>query len=258
VEGDDGKLVQVFTNLLMNAAQAIGDGAADANEIHIRTFTNAVGQAVIEIRDSGPGIAAEILPKVFDPFFTTKPVGAGSGLGLAICHSIITSLGGHIVVESAGGKGALFRVTLPPVRPSRSIPPQASALTPLPPATTTRRGKVLVIDDEVDVARAIARMLRSLHDVSIETDGREALSKIAAGSAYDIVFCDMMMPNLSGIQFYEALLAAAPEQARRVVFMTGGAFSPRSQEFLDAVGNVQISKPFSIDTVRSLARDYSK
>jgi PAS domain S-box-containing protein len=96
VEANDVQLGQVFTNLLINAAQAIGDGRAEANEISVATHTDAAGQAVVEIRDTGPGIRVDVLPRIFDPFFTTKPVGMGTGLGLAISHSIVSSLGGQL------------------------------------------------------------------------------------------------------------------------------------------------------------------
>src|SRR5215471_7691344 len=114
VEANEGQLTQVFTNLLVNAAQAIGDGDAERNQITITAYTDSAGRGVVEIRDTGRGISREILPKIFDPFFTTKEIGVGMGLGLSICHGIITSLGGDITVESEIGKGSLLRVTMPP------------------------------------------------------------------------------------------------------------------------------------------------
>jgi CheY-like chemotaxis protein len=101
-------------------------------------------------------------------------------------------------------------------------------------------------------------MLRSLHDVTVVTDAREALGKIASGDTFDVVFSDLMMPTMSGIEFFESLSVANPELARRVVFMTGGAVSGRAQEFLETTTNVQIAKPFSVETVRSIVQDYVK
>lgn len=120
VEANEGQLVQVFTNLLVNAAQAIGEGDPSAHRVELTTFTDERGRAVVEVRDDGPGISKQDLPRVFDPFFTTKPVGAGMGLGLAVCHGIVTSLGGEIAVESEAGRGATFRVALPPARVAES------------------------------------------------------------------------------------------------------------------------------------------
>lgn len=113
VEADDARLGQVFLNLLVNAAQALSDGGAGAHEIRVVTSTDAEGKAVVEVRDTGPGIAPEALERIFDPFFTTRPVGVGTGLGLSICHNIVTGMGGEITVASRPGHGTTFRVVLP-------------------------------------------------------------------------------------------------------------------------------------------------
>jgi PAS domain S-box-containing protein len=116
VEGDEARLGQVFINLLVNAAQAIPEGGADANEIRVATRTDGAGRAVVEVRDTGPGMSHEVQARIFDPFFTTKPIGVGTGLGLSICHGIVTALGGEITVQSELGKGAMFQVVLPAAR----------------------------------------------------------------------------------------------------------------------------------------------
>jgi CheY-like chemotaxis protein len=96
-------------------------------------------------------------------------------------------------------------------------------------------------------------MLRDHHDVTVLTDGREALSMVAAGSAYDLIFCDLMMPNLSGVEVYDLMAATNATQASRIVFMTGGAFTGASQDFLDRIGAVHITKPFTAETIREIA-----
>jgi PAS domain S-box-containing protein len=116
VSADEARLGQVFVNLLINAAQAIPEGQVDRHEIRMSTRTDAAGRVVMEVRDTGGGIPADALGHIFDPFFTTKPVGSGAGLGLSVCHGIVTELGGEISAESELGKGALFRVVLPPGR----------------------------------------------------------------------------------------------------------------------------------------------
>ncbi len=126
VVGDEARLGQVFINLLLNAAQAIPEGEPDQNEIRIVTATDATGAAVVEIRDSGPGIAPGALSRVFDPFYTTKEIGAGTGLGLSVCHNLITALGGEITVTSELGHGAAFRVVLPAAPMNESVPPVAA------------------------------------------------------------------------------------------------------------------------------------
>src|SRR5262249_8853980 len=114
VHANAARLEQVFVNLLVNAAQAIPEGDARPHRIRVATLTDAQQRAVVEVADTGKGIAPEDLPRIFEPFFTTKPIGLGTGLGLSICRRIIGDLGGDITVESAYGHGTLFRITLPP------------------------------------------------------------------------------------------------------------------------------------------------
>jgi signal transduction histidine kinase len=134
VQAAESQLGQVFINLLVNAAQAMGEGQVDTKEIVVETHVDAAGRAVAEIRDTGPGILPETLKRIFDPFFTTKEVGQGSGVGLSIAHAIVTSLGGEISVESRVGRGSTFRVALPPAK--RRDPTTALAARP----ASVRRG----------------------------------------------------------------------------------------------------------------------
>jgi two-component system cell cycle sensor histidine kinase/response regulator CckA len=113
VAASEGPLVQLFTNLLVNAAQAIAGGKAETELIRVVTYTDDSGRAVAEVHDTGTGITKEHLRRLFDPFFTTKPVGAGMGLGLSISHAVVVALGGEITVDSEVGRGSVFRVTLP-------------------------------------------------------------------------------------------------------------------------------------------------
>ena len=118
VFADEARLAQVFINLLVNATQALPEGHSDAHEIRITTSTDAAGRAVIEVRDTGPGIPAAIMDRVFDPFFTTKPVGIGTGLGLSVCHNLVKAVGGEITVSNGAERGAIFRVALPAAAPA--------------------------------------------------------------------------------------------------------------------------------------------
>ncbi|AKJ04681.1 PAS domain S-box-containing protein [Archangium gephyra] len=110
VLGNSVQLAQVFTNLLINAAQAL---PRSGGEIRLSTRMHGTSQAVVEVRDNGCGIPVENLERIFEPFFTTKPVGEGTGLGLSISHDIIRGLGGELMVESVVGQGSTFRVLLP-------------------------------------------------------------------------------------------------------------------------------------------------
>ncbi len=238
-----GKLGQVFLNLLTNAADAIPEGDAKAHEIRVTTRTDAAGRAVVEIRDTGAGIAPEVAKRIFDPFFTTKPVGSGTGLGLAMCHRIVTELAGAIDFESAPG-ATTFRVTLPATTeavPRRAIPQ-------VPPANDAKpRARVLVVDDEPSILTSLRRTLEDRHDVVTASGAREALAILDGDDRFDAVLADLMMADATGIDLYEAVHDRRPDLAKRFVFMTGGAFSARARSFLAAVPNRCLEKPFERD-----------
>jgi signal transduction histidine kinase/ligand-binding sensor domain-containing protein len=133
VLGDEGRLGQVILQLLSNAAQAITAGQPERNEIRVTTRLAADGRAVLEVKDTGHGIAPEILPRIFEPFFTTKEAGEGTGLGLSICHATIEEMRGEIQVESEPGQGATFRILLPPVQETQAaLEPQRLSGTAAP------------------------------------------------------------------------------------------------------------------------------
>jgi PAS domain S-box-containing protein len=215
------RLGQVFVNLLLNAAQAIPEGHHDTNEIRVRTWHDEKTSAVVvTVEDTGSGIAPEVKSRIFEPFFTTKPIGAGTGLGLSICHGIIRGFGGSIEVESQLGKGAAFRVRLPASR--RALTRDAVASTG---SAQHRRGRVLIVDDDANVARTFAIMLAG-HDVEVCIDARIAADRVLGGERFDIIFCDLMMPGMTGIEFYAVVAEKQPTQTQRIVFVTGGAFTP--------------------------------
>ncbi len=248
VEGNANRLAQVFLNLLMNAAQAIPDGHAGSNSIGVATRA-AGGEVMVEIADSGCGMAPEVRDRIFEPFFTTKAVGTGMGLGLSISHGIVKGLGGRIEVESEAGRGSVFRVALP-FSPGAAGPArERDARLATAPA---RGGRILVVDDDVMVAGAVARILSPPHDVETESSPRAALSRIGDGQRFDLVLCDLMMPEMSGMDFLEALERADPALARRLIFITGGAFTTRAREFLERSPNLTLEKPFSPPELRDV------
>jgi PAS domain S-box-containing protein len=249
VKANESRLGQVFLNLLLNAAQAIPDGAAAENEIRIRTRTDGLGRAVVEVSDTGRGIPEELRARVFDPFFTTKPVGEGTGLGLSICLGIVRSLGGEILLESEVGKGSSFRVALPAHQPERS-----TAVVPATDLQPPARVKLLVVDDEPYICTAIQRLLRREHRVTALTTVKEALALLETGERFDVILSDLMMPEQNGEDFYKELNRVAPDQARRMIFMTGGAFTPRSEEFLRSSPVPQVAKPISLEMLQGAIR----
>jgi signal transduction histidine kinase len=251
IDGNEGRVGQVFLNLIINAAQAIEEGKADQNELRVTTRVDRQGRVVAEVTDTGSGIPADVLPRIFDPFFTTKPIGVGTGLGLAICHRIITSLGGKLEVETRVGTGTTMRITLPAAKGTPA--PPASSFTPVPSATRgRRRAQILVIDDEPLLGTALRRMFSAEHEVQFVSGAREALALLGRGARFDLIFCDLMMPEVTGMDLHAELSRLAPDQAERMVFMTGGAFTSRAREFLDQVRNPRFDKPFDVAAVRAL------
>ncbi len=246
VSADEGRLGQVFINLLVNAAHSITPGNADRNEVAISTWTDDKGWLNVEVTDTGSGIAEELLPRIFEPFFTTKAVGEGSGLGLSISHGIVTSLGGDLRVESEPGRGTKFLVLLPPAPPGKAESQGAA-----PGPSSQLRGRILVVDDDAMVLRVIRRILQD-HGVVCMESAQAALALIERGERFDVIFSDVMMPTMTGVEFYEALLARDPELAERVVFLSGGAITAKVDDFLRTVPNLRVEKPFSVSHFRQM------
>jgi signal transduction histidine kinase len=250
VSANAGRLGQVFVNLLVNAAQAIPTGAAGSNEIRVSGHTDAEGRAVIEVRDTGSGIEAAHLGLIFDPFFTTKALNVGTGLGLSLCQAVVTSLDGQITVDSSPGAGSVFRVVLPGVKgavPTASSPSiVASAIEP--------RGRLLVIDDEQSICESIAEAMAPYHDVVTTTTAHRALELLRAGERFDVILCDIRMPEMTGIAFNTQLGTENPAQASHVVLMSGGS-TYRPGDPPVSLPRVLLEKPFGTDQVLSLMRD---
>ncbi|MCA9654689.1 MAG: response regulator [Myxococcales bacterium] len=248
VMADEGRLGQVFLNLLVNAAQAMSAGRAGEDELRVCTREGSEGEVIVEISDTGPGIPPEVAERAFEPFFTTKPLGEGTGLGLAISHRIVTTLGGRLELDSEPGRGTTARVVLP----AAEGPVVAEETNELEPVSV--RLRVLVVDDEPMLLRAVTRMLSVDAEVAAESTGAGALARVRAGEAFDVVLCDLLMPEMSGMELHAALEREAPELARRTLFMTGGAFTDDARAFL-ARDDVQwLEKPLRAKPVRRLLR----
>lgn len=242
VMADRQELGQVFLNLLINAAQAIPEGQAAQNQITVTSHTDEQGWAVIRIQDTGVGIPKDHWHRIFDPFFSTKPM--GTGLGLAISHGIVESLGGRLAMAQPAGGGTLFTVALQPARPSTATPD------PSTPFTSRKNLRVLVIDDEPAILSVFTRTARD-HHVTTVSSGADALTLLQS-ETFDCIFCDLMMPNVTGMDLYEQMQATRPELASRFVFLTGGTFTERAQTFLQHVRNPVLQKPFHPDAILAL------
>jgi two-component system cell cycle sensor histidine kinase/response regulator CckA len=257
VRGSEGRIGQAFLNLIVNAAQAIAEGAVQDNEVRLRTSIRDGGAlrpalAVVEVEDTGAGIAAHARERLFEPFFTTKSPGAGTGLGLSISHHVVTAMGGAIEVEPRAEGGTRFRVLLPlarsetaDARAPRALEPAAAALAEV----TAARGRILVVDDEDAITRVLEDVL-SEHEVVGARSGREAIALLASDDGFDVVLCDLMMDDMTGIDVYEHLARTAPGLERRMILMTGGAYTERARELVAHLPSALLEKPFRIDAVR--------
>jgi CheY-like chemotaxis protein len=243
VRADENRLVQVFLNLMLNAADALPAGAPEQHRI--RVSTRCYDEEVIaEVADSGPGVSVEQRERVFDPFFTTKPVGEGTGLGLYVTRGIVVALGGRIEIDRAPEGGALFRLYLPLTAAAPPAPERAEhKRTPPQPS---RRPRVLIIDDEPTLVRLFGLALRDQCDVDLFQSGQAALARLLSGETYDLVFCDLMLGDLGGKGLYEQLALRAPGREREIIFMTGGVFDPEVAAFLERIPNACVGKPFDI------------
>jgi signal transduction histidine kinase/ActR/RegA family two-component response regulator len=240
VLGNETRLVQVMLNLVTNAAQSIAPGSPDDNQITVEVKqAESEGEVEIVVTDTGVGISEDHLPKVFEPFFTTKPAGEGTGLGLSICHRLIYTMGGRIQVTSEEGRGSRFSVFLA-IAPNKveADPPVSDPL-----LGAHRRLRLLIVDDEVLVARAVRRVFDKEFRVDIALDGQSALEKLRS-TDFDVVLCDVMMPGISGLDVYRQVRSENEPLARRFVFATGGLFSQELSDSVKRLSNMIVEKPF--------------
>jgi signal transduction histidine kinase len=250
VLANPGQLGQVFLNLLLNAAHSIEREEPEANVIRVGTRKAANGDIVIDVSDTGKGIPPEAQPRIFDPFFTTKPIGVGTGLGLSVCHGIVRSLGGSITVESELLRGSTFRVVLP-AAPERSL----ATPKPAPSPIAQVRGRILIVDDEPKVAEAVRDMFGVTHEAKVVTSGSDALALLMNdpnAESFDVILCDLHMPDISGMELHQKLADNRPAIAERMIFMTGGTFTERSREFVHRVPNPCVDKPIDVQQLREL------
>lgn len=250
VLGDESRLTQVLVNLLVNAGQAFERHDPEANRVTVRGTLLGGDSLRLSVIDNGPGVPPELGGRVFDPFFTTKEVGQGTGLGLAVSRGIVHALGGTLTLESVPGEGASFHVDL------KVADAVAESEVDVQHESRATRGRVLLLDDDVSVLSTMRRSLAREHDVTAISDPRKALPLFATGARFDVVFCDLMMPHLTGQELFAAVQEEYPEVASHFVFVTGGATSSDATLFLSQLPNDVIEKPFSLANLLGLTRRY--
>ena len=246
------KLGRVFLNLLLNAVHATSAKLSGDHVIRVATSVGSNRDVVVSISDTGPGIPPELMPRIFDPFFALSPAGSSTGLGLGLTRELVNDLGGSVSVESSE-RGSTFRVALP----SRNLPILETTGTQGATAARVRRKRprILVIDDEPMLCQLLRDTLISEYEVETCNTPQAGLDMLLADS-FDVILCDLMMPEITGIDVYEKLLEQRPEQARGMIFITGGVFTDRARKFLATTRRPQVRKPFRheelIDAIEAL------
>jgi PAS domain S-box-containing protein len=246
---DSDQIVQVLTNLLTNARQALEERPQPRR---VQLTASANGEWLqIEVRDNGPGIADAIRSRVFDPFFTTKPTGAGTGVGLAVSRGIIEAHGGSLGLAPSNGAGACFVIRLPLIRDGATL-----VETDVGPKTQRKTMQVaptvLVVDDEPDIGRMLAEMLRTLgYRSDVKVTGEAAQAALRERD-YDAVLCDLRLPGLDGPTLYDWMAEHRPNLCARTAFITADTLSASSHRFLTRAKRPVLEKPFLPADLRQL------
>ena len=267
VKADLNQLEQVLVNLVVNARDAMPDGGritvrtrnisvADCDEFRENLLSPAE-YVLIEVEDSGTGIAPDILEKIFEPFFTTKEVGKGTGLGLSMVYGIVKQTGGYVFVASEVGRGTTFRIFLPRHIPEieEAAAPQDAAAPEKPAADLTGNGTILLVEDEEAVRAFGARALASRGYTVLEAaSGAEALEVVGAtDQKIDLIVSDVVMPEMDGPTMFGELRRRGVKA--RVIFVSGYAEEAFAKNLPEGEDFGFMPKPFSlkqlIETVKT-------
>jgi C4-dicarboxylate-specific signal transduction histidine kinase len=243
VMANESRLGQVFLDLLLNAVRTIPEGQQSRHRVTLRAFVEE-SNVIIEVSDTGEGIDPNHLPHIFDPFFTTKAANIGAGLNLAISHRWIASLGGELTVKSVPNQGTTFRVALPSSAPAEDTSKRSET-----PAQLVGGARILVVDDERPILTSLQKAL-SEHSLTLASGVSEALKILGDGESFDLILCDLNMPERNGEELFHSLLERRPEYQNKFIFMSGGGFTPREKFFVAYLEANSIEKPFDIEQLR--------
>ncbi|WP_394791425.1 PAS domain S-box protein [Rhodoferax sp.] len=248
VDGD--QIGQVVMNLLVNAQQALA-GMQGPRRVLVQTGveplrSNRAPRVWLRVADNGPGMSAQARERLFEPFFTTKAEGIGTGMGLAVSRTLARDHGGDLTLEptpTAGG--ASFRLSLP-VSGQADGDTQPAPLAELPAAQQRR---VLVVDDEAELAKLMRYLLESAgYDVATAESGAVALEMLEL-LRFDAIVSDLRMPDMDGAGLWRAVTARHPQLARAMLFVTGDTLSPDAHAFLKSTHCDALDKPFTRDAL---------
>lgn len=253
VIGDSDQLTQVFTNLILNAAQAM-DGWKGKHQITVASRREKDGRVAVVVADTGPGIPADIRTRIFEPFFTTKGGKGGTGVGLALCLNIVSAHSGEIVITDTEGGGATFTVKFPSADEVRlddaaAREENAAALPPI---------SVLIVDDEIELAQTLADLLEPEGlKVDIAINGEVAMEKLRVQKV-DAIISDLRMPVMDGPALFEALKRELPSYLDRIIYVTGDTLSSNVHDFLSAHAVPVVEKPYRLKDIRRTLSDVLK
>lgn len=256
VLGYESKLTQVLVNLVMNAAHALEDATAAKPLIDLLVVVRE-GKVLIEVQDNGAGMTPELMQSLGDPYFTTRSSRGGTGLGVFVSREIVEAMGGSLTYESKLGKGTTARVTLPLFADKMPEPIVRVEEAPIDRSGVVERRAVLVVDDEVTVARSIARRLKG-HEVMVATSCSQAAQILRSNVRIDVVICDVLMPGESGLDVFESVKAARPALSHSFAFMTGGIFTQSIEERIRATQLPCFAKPIEPGLLETFIAEVSR
>jgi two-component system NtrC family sensor kinase len=247
IMADASQIKQMLLNLMINATDAMEH--APKRELRIHVWED-MGQAVLDVADSGHGIKAEHLSRIFDPFFTTKPPNRGTGLGLSVCLSIVRQHKGRIAVDSTVGVGTRFRIRLPlaPAGVTVAPPGEACSRARGEQAPNASRFRVMIVDDEPYITSLVQETVRRALGWQVERvhNGRHAIERIE-NDRFDMLISDVRMADVDGLALYRWVQEHHPDLALRTLFVTGDAGSADLTKDLQELGQPVLYKPFTAD-----------
>jgi two-component system NtrC family sensor kinase len=245
IPADASQIHQVYTNLLVNAQQALLERAAPRRLSITTRYDQRTGQLHSAVSDNGPGIPETVRSRIFDPFFTTKPIGYGTGVGLSFSHGVITAHGGTLNYEASPQGGAGFVIMLPLTAVATPAPAPAAGEPSVP---TSRSLQVLIVDDEPEVTEIISDILQqSGHRTMLASSGKHALELLQQQHlfAFDVILSDLQMADINGPELYAQLQQQHPQLSGRIAFITGDTLGAAAAQFLRDSGCPYLEKPFT-------------